>query len=241
MQRRRKTRQTPCKARRLTLLKAGSELTPERSSTLRRVTLNLKLRGDPLQSLGTAYTAGMALKFDGPSPSGSYENGSTREQFPSYRSMDSCDKQVVLAWAIGVLSVTFAVKPPRWVRDHLDYRRRTRKYTLREYIPLRVARYLASCETTGRACLETVWCCRLKRLASCPSDEFIGLVKRVQPICELEVHRPMNNVSRSSARRAQYFDRSGAELPDRQYFQGFGGDYGPSFDADSSAPTPWAT
>jgi len=145
------------------------------ASLLAHHVLNNKTRGEPLQNLGFARAAGFALKFEGPSPSGSYQRD---QPFPDIRpdQVDSRSMQAALAWVSGVFAVKMNYGTiPKFVQASLD-RRRGGWYTLRAYTPLKVARYLVSLDVKRQGNFRSIWTCRYNLLTRHPTVEFSDLV-----------------------------------------------------------------
>jgi hypothetical protein len=144
----------------------------DRTSTINEAMLRLKLRGSSLQSLGLAYDVGYTLVS---------AESSLKEQL--YKNtcgpakLNMRDAPVVLAWACGVFSVRFWNQVPKWVKPYLGYRKNG-AYVLQEYLPLRVIRYLVSCELNRSAAFTSFWCRDLRSLARNPPSKFIHLVKK---------------------------------------------------------------
>jgi hypothetical protein len=148
-----------------------------------RYVLDSKSKGEePLQGAGLAYLAGMTLKFDGRSPSGSY---SPQQTGVERRRVDPKSARAVLVWASGVLAVKFGkgLTVPKFVLAELDRRHRG-WYTLRVYTSLKVIRYLVSCDVRRLASFQNIWLCNFKLLCQHPSEEFLNLIGRLPNTCE---------------------------------------------------------
>jgi len=184
----------------------------KKTSLLVGAAKNFSAKGEPLHSLGLAKSVGIALLFEGPSPSGSY----VRPQPFHERRPDMVDPRslpVALAWAQGVLAVKPWHEMPKRIQAELDYSHNG-WYTLRAYTSVKTVRYLVSLDVKRQAVFQTIWCCRFDLLARHPTFEFASMVRQFR---DIPTFKP--KVQKKVVRKANYLPPP-APLPDPS-FTGF--------------------